>query len=376
MKKVVILGSTGSIGKQALSVIRRNPDKFSVLGLVANTSAELLSRQANEFHPKYVGLVDSNSRNALDLNYKCQVICGESVLKDFAALDECDLVLCAVVGMSGFSGVVSAIEHKKQIALANKEVLVAGGEFITSLCQKYGVELLPVDSEHSAVWQCLSGRKSADVKEIILTASGGPFRDIKDRSALALVSAEQAVAHPNWKMGKKISVDSATMMNKGLEIIEAKWLFGIENINYVIHPQSIIHSMIRLVDGSLIAQMSNPSMELPIQIALNFPERIKSDFYDFNFDQTLSFSAPNETVFPLPRLAKESIKIGKDASCILNAANEAAVRLFLDRKIGFLDIFDIVENTMNISDFREVYGYNDIIAVHTNTYERVMRDFS
>lgn len=375
MKNIVILGSTGSIGTQTLNVIRKNPDKFQVTALAANTNARLLASQANEFHPKYVGLVCSDNINELNLKYNCNVMLGNNVLRDIASISECDTVVCSVVGMSGFEGVLSAINAKKQIALANKEVLVSGGQFVMSEAKRNGVNILPVDSEHSAVWQCLEGKDIKDVSQIILTASGGPFRKVTSLEELRDITVEQAVSHPNWKMGKKISVDSATMMNKGLEIIEARWLFDIENIDYVIHPQSIVHSMIRFKDGSILAQISKPSMELPIQVALSYPERIESNEYTFNFDHDLTFERPKEKLFSFPSLAKTCLKIGLSAPCILNAANEAAVALFLSEKIKFTDIMRIVNETIEKSSFSELKSYEDIVFTHEETMSRVNKDY-
>ncbi len=375
MKNIIILGSTGSIGTQTLNIIRKNPDKFRVTALVANTNADLLSAQANEFHPKYVGLVCSDRISNLNLEYNCSVLSGKNVLRDIASLPEGDIVVCSVVGMAGFEGVLAAIAAKKHIALANKEVLVAGGKFVMSEANRNGVEILPVDSEHSAVWQCLEGKNKKDVSKIILTASGGPFRNASGFEELKDITVAQAIAHPNWKMGKKISVDSATMMNKGLEIIEAGCLFNIENIDYVIHPQSVVHSMIQFKDGSILAQISKPSMELPIQIALGYPERIESCEYAFDFGCDLTFEQPNEEIFSLPALAKSCLKTGLSAPCILNAANEAAVSLFLTEKIGFVDIMTIVRKTVEQSLFFELKSYDDIISTHEETIGRVNKDY-
>ena len=249
MKNVVILGSTGSIGTQTLNVIGRNTDKFRVLAVVAGSNAEKLSEQANLFHPEYVGLFDINAVKNLNLNYAPEIYAGEDVSARFAALEKADIVVVAITGMNAFDGVISAILHQKAVALASKEVLVSGGEFVMNLARQNNVDVLPVDSEHSAVWQCLEGKKSSDVDKIILTASGGPFYNVHSVEELKNVTPEQAVRHPNWNMGKKISVDSATMMNKGLELIEASHLFGTPNVDYIVHPQSIIHSMVRFIDA-------------------------------------------------------------------------------------------------------------------------------
>ena len=375
MKKIALLGSTGSIGRQTLNVIRNSADKFIVSAMAAYGNAELLSSQANEFRPAYVGLGNENKIGDLHLNYDGSVITGKNMLSALAAIDECDIVVCAVTGMSAFDGVVSAICHGKDVALASKEVLVAGGEYIMRLANEKGVRILPVDSEHSAVWQCLEGKKKESVEKLILTASGGPFYSAQSLSRLESVTPEQAVVHPNWNMGRKISVDSATMMNKGLEIIEARYLFDIENIDYIIHPQSVIHSMVQFVDGSILAQMSKTTMELPILIALSYPERLHANNYEFDFDKSLTFLPPREDIFILPKLAKLSLIEGKNAPCTLNAANEAAVQLFLDRKIAFTDIQKIVQSVMEKAKFYNLNTCDDILKTHCRTYDYVMKDY-
>lgn len=375
MKNIVLLGSTGSIGTQTLNVIRRNPDKFRLIAIAAHNSAEMLSLQANEFRPQYVGLTNEKKTSDLTLSYKCTIGGGNKVLSDFAALDEADIVVCAVTGMNAFDGVISAIENGKDVALASKEVLVAGGEYVMKTARRRNVRILPVDSEHSAVWQCLEGHDKRSVEKIILTASGGPFYSVKSLSDLDKITPEQAVAHPNWKMGRKISVDSATMMNKGLEIIEARFLFDIASIDYIVHPQSIIHSMVRFIDGSTLAQISAPTMELPIQLALGYPERIAADGYAFNFDRNLTFCTPREDIFILPKLAKQSLITGKNAPCVLNAANEAAVKLFLDRNIAFTDIQRIVGKVMETADFCSLNSRNDIVAAHESVYSTVLKNY-
>ncbi len=375
MKNVVLLGSTGSIGSQTLNVIRRNPDKFRVLALLAGRNAQKLSEQANEFHPQYVGLYDKNAVKDLALGYDAFICAGADVSAWFASLKEADIVLSAITGMDAFDGVVAAIKSKKTVALASKEVLVSGGEYVMSLKKEYGADILPVDSEHSAVWQCLDGKKPDEIDKIILTASGGPFYSVGSLDELKNVTPEQAVAHPNWSMGKKISVDSATMMNKGLEIIEARYLFGTTNIEYVIHPQSIIHSMVRFIDGSTLAQLSSPTMELPIQLALSYPERIATKGFEFAFDKQLTFFPPKEDIFVLPALAVECMKSGKSAPCVLNAANEAAVKLFLERKIGFCDIQKIVTQVLQSENFITLRGCEDIKNEHFRVCEKVLKNY-
>ena len=375
MKNVVVLGSTGSIGSQTLNVIRRNPDKFRVLALLAGRNAQKLSEQANEFHPQYVGLYDKSAVKNLDLDYNAFICAGADVSARFASLKEADIVLSAITGMDAFDGVVAAIKSKKTVALASKEVLVSGGEYVMSLKKEYGADILPVDSEHSAVWQCLDGKKPDEIDKIILTASGGPFYSVGSLDELKNVTPEQAVAHQNWSMGKKISVDSATMMNKGLEIIEARYLFGTTNIEYVIHPQSIIHSMVRFIDGSTLAQLSSPTMELPIQLALSYPERIATKGFEFAFDKQLTFFPPKEDIFVLPALAVECMKRGGSAPCVLNAANEAAVKLFLERKIGFCDIQKIVTKVLQSENFITLHGCEDIKNEHFRVCEKVLKNY-
>ena len=375
MKNVVVLGSTGSIGSQTLNVIRRNPDKFRVLALLAGRNAQKLSEQANEFHPQYVGLYDKSAVKNLDLDYDAFICAGVDVSARFASLKEADIVLSAITGMDAFDGVVAAIKSKKTVALASKEVLVSGGEYVMLLKKEYGADILPVDSEHSAVWQCLDGKKPDEIDKIILTASGGPFYSVGSLDELKNVTPEQAVAHPNWSMGKKISVDSATMMNKGLEIIEARYLFGTTNIEYVVHPQSIIHSMVRFIDGSTLAQLSSPTMELPIQLALSYPERIATKGFEFAFDKQLTFFPPKEDIFVLPALAVECMKSGGSAPCVLNAANEAAVKLFLERKIGFCDIQKIVTKVLQSENFITLHGCEDIKNEHFRVCEKVLKNY-
>ena len=375
MKNVVVLGSTGSIGSQTLNVIQRNPDKFRVLALLAGRNAQKLSEQANEFHPQYVGLYDKSAVKNLDLDYDAFICAGADVSARFASLKEADIVLSAITGMDAFDGVVAAIKSKKTVALASKEVLVSGGEYVMLLKKEYGADILPVDSEHSAVWQCLDGKKPDEIDKIILTASGGPFYSVGSLDELKNVTPEQAVAHPNWSMGKKISVDSATMMNKGLEIIEARYLFGTTNIEYVVHPQSIIHSMVRFIDGSTLAQLSSPTMELPIQLALSYPERIATKGFEFAFDKQLTFFPPKEDIFVLPALAVECMKRGGSAPCVLNAANEAAVKLFLERKIGFCDIQKIVTKVLQSENFITLHGCEDIKNEHFRVCEKVLKNY-
>ncbi len=376
VKNIVILGSTGSIGTQTLNIIRRNPDKFKVVGLTANGNTELLFAQAKEFVPEFVGITDkSSAQKAKDLFGKLPVklLVGADALTEGAKWKSADTVVVAVMGMCGLKSVLSAAENKKTIALANKESLVAGGNVVMRTVKENGVDLLPVDSEHSAVWQALRG-ETRNLKRIILTASGGSFFG-KTKEELRAVTPEVATKHPNWVMGRKITVDSSTMMNKGLEIIEARWLFDTTNIDYVIHKESIIHSMVEYVDGSIIAQMSNPNMELPIALALSYPERLGNGLEKFDFDKNLSFCKPDEENFPLPKIAKQCMNRGGTAPCVLNAANEVAVELFLKRKIGFLDIERLVAKALEVADIIAEPTLSDILTSDAHCREKLMRDY-
>lgn len=351
-KNIAILGSTGSIGTQTLEVIDAHSDIFAVEVLTAQNNADLLIQQAVKYKPNVVvigndGLYDrvNSALDPLDI----KVYAGEKALASIVQMDSIDVVLTALVGYAGLIPTVKAIEARKTIALANKETLVVAGSLITELASEMNVHIIPVDSEHSAIFQCLVGENYNPIEKIILTASGGPFFG-KDQSFLQDVSKDQALKHPNWDMGAKITIDSATMMNKGLEVIEAKWLFGLktEQIEVVVHPQSIIHSMVQFEDGSIKAQMGLPDMKLPIQYALGFPKRLKSDFPRFNFLDypTLTFEQPDRSTFRNLDLAYESLRKGGNMPCILNAANEIAVNQFLKDEIGFLEISEIIEDSM------------------------------
>ena len=373
---VAILGSTGSIGRQTLDVVRQYKDEFRVCALVCGTDAVTLIKQAEEFRPEFVGIADASKKDDLSaIGYKCETYAGEKAQEIAASLPSVDIVVASVVGLNGLKGVIAAINAGKRVALANKETLVACGKYVTELAQKKNVEILPVDSEHSAIFQCLGGGRREDLKRLILTASGGPFRGAKTREELKNVTPEQAIRHPNWSMGKKISVDSATMMNKGLEIIEASWLFGTENIDYIIQPESIIHSMVEFNDGTVVAQIAPADMALPIQYALTYPDRVPSRYGNFRFDRPITFMEPNEEVFPMPMLAKKAMKEGGTAPAILNAANEAAVALFLDGKIGFTDITDITEHILNTEKATSYSDYREIIELHKKVCATVARDY-
>ncbi len=352
-KRIAVLGSTGSIGTQALNVIEKNPEKFEVEVLTANRNADLLIEQASRFKPKHVVIADDNKYNTVKealAGLPIVVHAGGDSINHVAGLDHIDIVLIAMVGFAGLSPTISAVRAGKDIALANKETLVVAGKQVTELAKKNKVHIYPVDSEHSAIFQCLAGENSNTVEKVYLTASGGPFRGMPYHK-LEKVTKEQALAHPNWNMGSKVTIDSATLMNKGLEVIEAKWLFGLEpsQIEVIVHPQSIIHSIVQFKDGSMKAQMGLPDMHLPIQYALGYPERITSDLPRFNFYDYpgLTFEKPDFKVFRNLDLAYRSISKGGNMPCILNAANEAAVEAFLKDKLKFLKIPEIIEGTMN-----------------------------
>lgn len=358
-KHIAILGSTGSIGTQALEVIEAHPNEFVVEVLTANTNVELLAEQAQKFSPNAVVINDSSRYDWLKnllFDKGIKVYCGSDAISDVVQMEEIDIVLTALVGFSGLQPTLKAIDAGKHIALANKETLVVAGELVTGAARDKGVNIYPVDSEHSAIFQCIVGEFHNKLERVILTASGGPFRG-KTSQYLARVSPQQALKHPNWDMGAKVTIDSASLMNKGLEVIEAKWLFGLkpEEIEVVVHPQSVIHSMAQFEDGSIKAQMGYPDMKLPIQFALSYPDRLKSDFPRFNFADypSLTFEQPDMDTFRNLSLAYESMKMGGNAPCILNAANEIAVEAFLREEIDFLAMSDMVENCLSKVAFIE-----------------------
>ena len=372
-RRIAILGSTGSIGTQAIAVIKAHPDRFQVEVLTTNNNADLLIAQAAELRPNVVVIANEAKYDrvfaALDpLDIK--VYAGAKSITSVVQMDTVDVVLTAMVGYAGLLPTIKAIEAKKAIALANKETLVVAGDLITQLAQQHGVNIYPVDSEHSAIFQCLVGEFHNPIEKIILTASGGPFRG-KTRDFLATVTKAQALKHPNWTMGAKITIDSATLMNKGLEVIEAKWLFGLtpEQIEVVVHPQSIIHSLVQFEDGSLKAQMGLPDMRLPIQFALGYPDRLKSDFprFDFMHYPSLTFEQPDTDTFQNLTLAYEALRRGGNAACIINAANEVAVEAFLQDKIGFLAIADIIADCLETASFVPTPTYADYVATDEET---------
>lgn len=366
-KRVAILGSTGSIGTQTLEVIAANLDKFEAELLTAQNNADLLIAQAIKFVPNAVVITNEDLyekvKNALS-HLPIKVYAGMKSVNLLVQMDNIDIVLTAMVGFAGLEPTIKAIEAKKPIALANKETLVVAGKLITDLALANAVNIYPVDSEHSAIFQCLVGEFHNKVEKIILTASGGPFRG-KKREDLAQITKEQALKHPNWTMGAKITIDSSTLMNKGLEVIEAKWLFAVDvaQIEVVVHPQSIIHSAVQFEDGSIKAQMGLPDMKLPIQFALAYPDRIKSDFPRFDFANypNLSFEKPDLETFKCLALAYEALERGGNMPCILNAANEIAVDLFLKDKIKFLQIPEIIAQTMQKTSFIQNPTLNDFL---------------
>jgi 1-deoxy-D-xylulose-5-phosphate reductoisomerase len=369
IKNIAILGSTGSIGTQALEVIEGNPDLFRAFVLTAQSSADLLIAQALRFDPAYVIICDKTKyqyvKDAL-ANTSVTILAGIEAITDIVSHPDIHMVLTAMVGFSGLEPTIAAIQAGKDIALANKETLVVAGELVTGLAKKQGVKILPVDSEHSAIFQCLVGEENNAVEKIILTASGGPFRG-KNLDFLARVVREDALKHPNWVMGAKITIDSATLMNKGLEVIEAKWLFELEaqQIDVIVHPQSIIHSMVQFEDGSIKAQMGVPDMKLPIQYAFTYPYRLKNNFKRLDFmDYTnLTFEKPDIKTFRNLALAFEALNRGGNMPCIVNAANEIAVSGFLNNRISFLAMSDIVEACMQKIN----YNAHPLLGDYLNT---------
>lgn len=356
-KRIAILGSTGSIGKQTLEVIESHPDFFEVEVLTAQNNAGLLIEQAKKFKPNAVVIVNEDHYETVKQALKSEdikVYAGESALSSVVEMSSIDVVLTALVGYSGLKPTIKAIEAGKTLALANKETLVVAGELVTRMAREKGVNILPVDSEHSAIFQCIVGEFHNRIEKIILTASGGPFRG-KKKNDLSKVTLAQALKHPNWTMGSKVTIDSASLMNKGLEVIEAKWLFGLkpEQVEVVVHPQSIVHSLVQFEDSSIKAQLGLPDMRLPIQFALSYPLRLKSDFprFDFANYSSLTFEKPDTETFRNLALAFKALERGGNMPCVLNAANEVAVAEFLKERIGFLEMSDLVEQCLIKSDY-------------------------
>ncbi len=372
-KRIAILGSTGSIGTQSLEVIEKNEDTFEVEVLTANNNVDLLIQQAKKFQPNAVVIANKEKyklvSEALE-NDPIKVFAGNDALNQIVQMETVDLVLTAMVGYSGLIPTYHAVKAGKNIALANKETLVVAGEIITKLAKENQSDIIPVDSEHSAIFQCLVGEYMNSIEKIILTCSGGPFRK-KTLDELQKVTVKHALNHPNWDMGAKITIDSATLMNKGFEMIEAHWLFGLPSskIDVIVHPQSIIHSIVQFEDGSMKAQMGLPDMRLPIQYALGFPYRIKNEFSRFNFVDfpTLDFEPPNTKIFRNLALSYEALDRGGNTPCILNAANEVVVDAFLKEKIGFLEMPEIIEKVMNKINFVDKPGIEDLIQTNDET---------
>jgi 1-deoxy-D-xylulose-5-phosphate reductoisomerase len=376
MQQLAILGSTGSIGTQTLDVVRRNPDRYRVAWLTTNQNVELLDEQIREFRPDGIVLSDpaaaalARQRFASDV----QVFEGLDAACEIVARNDVDIVMSAMVGAAGLAPTVAAVSAGKRVALANKETMVVAGQLINQLVHTHGATLIPVDSEHSAIFQCLVGERPEAVEQIILTASGGPFREL-DGAAFGDITPEQALRHPNWDMGPKITIDSATMINKGLEVIEARWLFDVEpeRLSVVIHPQSIVHSMVQFIDGSVMAQLGLPDMRLPIQYALAWPERLENDHDRLNLPKlgTLSFFEPDLERFPALRLAYEALEVGGTAPAVLNAANEIAVRAFLDRDIGFQDIPRLIERALKNVEIAQDLTIEAVFDADKRTREAV-----
>jgi len=378
LKNILILGSTGSIGKNTLEVIRNFPDRFKVAALTVNTRIDLLELQIDEFKPASVVVKDSILAETLrkSIGSKCEVLSGVEGLIGIAANMDYDIFVGAMVGFAGLAPTVEAIKRGKRIALANKETLVVGGELITSLSRKYNAEIIPVDSEHSAIYQCLAGEKINQVSKLILTASGGPFLNL-DKKEFCNVTVKDALNHPNWKMGNKITIDSASMMNKGLEVIEARWLFGLtkEKIEVVIHPQSIIHSMVEFADGSIKAQLGMPDMRLPIQYALTYPERFENNYpkTDLKKIKNLSFIEPDLEKFECLKLAYDVLNSGGCSPIILNAANEVAVDRFLKGNITFSRIPYIIKKALDKVYLSARYNSNDLDSIFQ--YDKLTREY-
>ncbi|WML35091.1 1-deoxy-D-xylulose-5-phosphate reductoisomerase [Clostridium sp. OS1-26] len=383
MRKISILGATGSIGTQTLDVIRKEKDRFQLIAISANSSSKKVIEIINEFNPPYVVLTEEKAYievkdYCINTSKNTKVLFGMDGLNIIASLSEVDIVVTSVVGMVGLVPTITAIRSGKDIALANKETLVTGGKLVMSEAKKYDVKILPVDSEHGAIFQCLQGNEKSSVNKILLTASGGPFRGKKEHE-LSKVTVDEALKHPRWNMGKKISIDSATLMNKGLEVIEAHWLFDInyDQIEVVVHPESVIHSMVEYIDGSVIAQMGSTDMKLPIQYALNYPKRKnavveKLDFYKMG---TLTFEKPDMNTFKPLKLAYEAGKAGGTMPAILNAANECAVDLFLNKRIKFLQIGNILEICMDKFTVQQNYTLEDILQLDSKVKSYVNENF-
>ncbi|MGD9638924.1 MAG: 1-deoxy-D-xylulose-5-phosphate reductoisomerase [Alphaproteobacteria bacterium] len=366
--KVTVLGSTGSIGKSTIDILSRNLDAYEVVGLTANNNVELLAEQVKNLKPKFAAIANKTKYQDLKealRGEKVEILAGEDAIEDIAAIDS-DWIMASIVGAAGLKPFMKAIKKGRVLALANKETLVCAGDIVMKTVKEKGAKLIPVDSEHSAIFQVLESNNHSKIDRILLTASGGPFRE-KSLEYMAKVTPAEAVAHPNWSMGAKISVDSATMMNKGLEFIEAYHLFNVppEKIEIVVHPQSVIHSAVSYVDGSVLAQMGSPDMRTPIAYSLSYPERMTtpSPKLDLTSLAALTFNKPDENLFPCIRIARESLKQGGFAPIVMNAANEEAVASFLAGRIGFLDIALVVEKTLSLSYDNNILNIEDVVAI-------------
>jgi 1-deoxy-D-xylulose-5-phosphate reductoisomerase len=381
-KSIAILGSTGSIGRQALEVVAANPKSFSIEVLTAGNQFNLLIKQAIKFKPNVVVIGNEEHYQIVSdalASYDIKVYTGDDALAAVVQMDTIDIVLVALVGYAGLRPTIKAIETGKNIALANKETMVVAGELVTNLAKERGVNIYPVDSEHSAIFQCLAGEFNNKIEKIILTASGGPFRGMK-KSELIGITKKQALNHPNWDMGDKITIDSASLMNKGLEVIEARWLFALEmdQIEVIVHPQSIIHSLVQFEDGSIKAQMGLPDMKLPIQYALSYPERLKTDFPRFNFAEypSLTFEQADSETFRNLGLAFESLARGGNMPCALNAANEVVVDAFLKEQLGFLEMSEVIETCINKISLISSPKYEDYVETDKETRIRTLEYIS
>lgn len=381
MKKIAILGSTGSIGTQTLEIVRENDD-LQVVGLAAGSNVDLIEAQVREFKPRIVSLQSEDSCNELRVrlaDMDVRIVSGMDGLIEIAEMQESEILVTAIVGMIGIRPTIAAINKKKDIALANKETLVTAGHIIMPLAEKMGVSILPVDSEHSAIFQSMQGENKERISKLLITASGGPFRG-KDKKFLENVQLEDALKHPNWSMGHKITIDSATLVNKGLEVMEAKWLFNmdLDKIQVVVHPQSIIHSMVEYVDGGIIAQLGTPDMKLPIQYALFYPDRRpmsgkRVDFYDLG---TITFEKPDTETFKGLNLAMQAAREGGSMPTVFNAANEKAVSMFLNRKIRFVEIPQIIEMCMSAHKKIENPNVSEILSVEQETYDMIATKYN
>lgn len=377
-RTISIIGSTGSIGTQCLDIVQRNPERLRVVAISANSNVDLIVDQARMFKPKMVALADESKLNLLQQalsDSNIEILGGEEGVCACASHSEAEIVLGAATGIAGLKSVLSALSEGKILALANKETLVAAGDLAMETAKTNHAKIIPVDSEHSAIFQCLEDGGIQNVEKIVLTASGGPFRESK-RSELDHITPQQALKHPNWDMGPKVTIDSATMMNKGLEIIEAYWLFGVKKnqIDVVVHPQSIVHSMVLFTDGSMKAQLSLPDMRLPIQYAFTYPDRwpFPEGRVDWRTPQTLNFSPPDLEKFPCLRLARQSLEVGGNAPAVLNAANEVAVSLFLDEKIQFMAIPEIIENALDHLSGAAPKTFDEVVHIDQMTRKYVL----